>query len=51
MLLGDNWRTLHCATGIPVHETRVMHRTTIAGDYALDRNLDGNTANLPGIDA
>ncbi|MDT0509902.1 TauD/TfdA family dioxygenase [Novosphingobium sp. MMS21-SN21R] len=39
MVLWDNWRTLHCATGVEPDETRVMVRTTIAGDYALGRNL------------
>ena len=41
MVLWDNWRVLHCATGVPPGETRVMQRTTIAGDYALGRKLDG----------
>jgi taurine dioxygenase len=43
MVLWDNWRTLHCATGVPPEETRVMERTTISGDYALGRplGLDG----------
>lgn len=41
MVLWDNWRMLHCATGVPPDQTRVMHRTTIAGDYALGRKLDG----------
>ena len=50
MMLWDNWRTLHCATGVPVNDTRIMHRTTISGDYALGRNLDGNGAGLPRID-
>jgi taurine dioxygenase len=37
MVLWDNWRMLHCATGIPPGEERRMRRTTIAGDYALGR--------------
>ena len=43
MVLWDNWRTLHCAKGVPPSQTRVMERTTIAGDYALGRplGLDG----------
>ncbi|CAN7543028.1 TauD/TfdA family dioxygenase [Phenylobacterium sp. LjRoot219] len=49
MVLWDNWRTLHCATGVPADETRVMHRTTIAGDYALGRKLEGGEG-LPKID-
>lgn len=39
MLLWDNWRVLHCFTGVPPDATRVMERTTIAGDYALGRQL------------
>ncbi len=41
MVLWDNWRVLHCATGVPPDQTRVMQRTTIRGDYALGRRLDG----------
>jgi len=41
MMLWDNWRTLHCSTGVPVDQTRVMQRTTISGDYALGRKLEG----------
>jgi taurine dioxygenase len=41
MVLWDNWRVLHCATGVPPDQTRVMQRTTIRGDYALGRKLDG----------
>jgi taurine dioxygenase len=50
MLLWDNWRTLHCATGVPVDQTREMHRTTISGDYALGQKLDRSAADLPRID-
>jgi taurine dioxygenase len=39
MVLWDNWRTLHCARGVPPDDIRVMERTTIAGDYALGRAL------------
>jgi taurine dioxygenase len=28
---------LHCATGVPPEETRIMRRTTIVGDYGLGR--------------
>jgi taurine dioxygenase len=42
MVLWDNWRVLHCASGVPPEQTRVMHRTTIAGDYALGRQLNGD---------
>ena len=35
LVVWDNWRTLHSAEGCPVAETRIMHRTSIAGDYGL----------------
>jgi taurine dioxygenase len=41
MVLWDNWRTLHACTGVPENDTRIMRRTTIAGDYALGRGLGG----------
>jgi taurine dioxygenase len=50
MVLWDNWRTLHCATGVDADATRVMHRTTIAGDYALGRKLEGGGESLPRVD-
>ena len=37
MVLWDNWRMLHCATGVPADEVRKMRRTTIVGDYGLGR--------------
>ena len=37
MVLWDNWRILHCATGTPMGMKRLMRRTTIFGDYALGR--------------
>jgi taurine dioxygenase len=40
MVLWDNWRTLHCAEGVPEHCTREMQRTTILGDYALGRPMN-----------
>lgn len=45
MVLWDNWRMLHCATGVPVDQERHMQRTTIHGDYALGRLEQG-----PGIE-
>jgi taurine dioxygenase len=39
LVLWDNWRTLHCAEGVPEDCVREMQRTTIAGDYALGRKL------------
>ncbi|MEY4159410.1 MAG: hypothetical protein RLZZ136_31 [Pseudomonadota bacterium] len=50
MVLWDNWRTLHCAAGIAPDDTRLMERTTIHGDYAVGRDLDGNQ-DLPRFDA
>ena len=44
MVLWDNWRTLHCATGVHPDDRRVMQRTTINGDYALGRKLDGTAS-------
>jgi taurine dioxygenase len=41
MVLWDNWRILHCATGTPVGMKRHMRRTTIFGDYALGREEVG----------
>ena len=37
MLLWDNWRVLHEALGCDPKYDRVMHRTTIKGDYGLGR--------------
>jgi taurine dioxygenase len=42
MVLWDNWRVLHCASGVLPEQTRVMQRTTIKGDYALGRKLSGD---------
>ncbi|MGE3745326.1 MAG: TauD/TfdA dioxygenase family protein [Sphingomonadaceae bacterium] len=41
MLLWDNWRMLHSATGAPIDEERYLQRTTIGGDYGLGRNAPG----------
>lgn len=46
MVLWDNWRMIHCATGLPVDETRHMQRTTIGGDYALGRVFDAPERDL-----
>jgi taurine dioxygenase len=40
MVLWDNWRMVHCATGIPAGLSRHMQRTTIRGDYGLGRPAD-----------
>ncbi len=37
MVLWDNWRAMHCATGTRPGIERVIHRTTITGDVALGR--------------
>ena len=40
MVLWDNWRAMHCATGTRQGVERVIHRTTIEGDATLGRVLD-----------
>lgn len=40
MLVWDNWRMLHEAPGCAPELDRVMHRTTIKGDYGLGRFED-----------
>jgi taurine dioxygenase len=37
MMMWDNWRILHMACGCSPEHERVMHRTTIKGDYGLGR--------------
>jgi len=37
MVLWDNWRVHHCATGTPAGMKRHLTRTRIVGDYALGR--------------
>ena len=37
MVIWDNWRVLHEACGCPPGVERVVHRTTIKGDYGLGR--------------
>lgn len=37
MVIWDNWRMLHEACGSNPDEDRIMHRTTIKGDYGLGR--------------
>ena len=37
MVIWDNWRMLHEASGSNPEEERVVHRTTIKGDYGLGR--------------
>jgi taurine dioxygenase len=45
MLLWDNWRMIHTARGVPLGYRREGQRTTIAGDYALGRVLEGAVSN------
>jgi taurine dioxygenase len=42
MVLWDNWRAMHCATGTPPGVERVIHRTTIAGEDTLGRVLESS---------
>jgi len=39
-IVWDNWRIVHCATGVPFDVERLAQRTTIVGDYKLGRYLD-----------
>jgi taurine dioxygenase len=39
MVLWDNWRMMHCASGIHPGDQRVIYRTTIAGDSVLGTQL------------
>ena len=36
-VIWDNWRMMHCATGVPVGERRHLQRVGIAGDYGFGR--------------
>ena len=40
MVLWDNWRAMHCATGTKPGVERVIHRTTIMGNETLGRMAD-----------
>ena len=40
MVLWDNWRAMHCTSGTPPGTKRKIHRTTIAGDRAMGRQLE-----------
>lgn len=40
LLIWDNWRIVHAASGVPPHVARRMLRTTFLGDYNLGRYLD-----------
>jgi len=41
MVIWDNHRMLHRGTGSSPDELRVLHRTTIKGDYGLGRWEEG----------
>jgi len=41
MLIWDNWRMLHCVSGVDNRYARRMQRTTIKGDYGLGRFESG----------
>ena len=43
MVLCDNWRAMHCATGTPVGVRRRINRTTIQGDVQLGCLAGGMT--------
>lgn len=40
VIVWDNWRIIHSASGVPVNATRYAERTTLVGDYKLGRYLD-----------
>lgn len=42
LLLWDNWRMMHCATGVKPGTDRVIHRTTIAGKKRFGRVLESS---------
>lgn len=46
MVLWDNWRVLHSATGCPADQERWMERTTIEGDYGMGRMAAEQDARL-----
>lgn len=50
MLIWDNWRFMHAASGNPPQYPRRMQRTTIKGDYGLGRlEIPGSVAPI-GVD-
>ena len=36
-VIWDNWRMMHCATGVPVGQTRHLQRVALAGDNRMGR--------------
>lgn len=49
LVVWDNWRLLHKASGVPEDDQRVVWRTTIAGDYGFGKLV--NQADRAAIDA
>ena len=50
MVLWDNWRLLHSVSGIDPKYSRIVHRTTIKGDYGLgyyENNPKGRATSAP----
>ncbi len=47
MVIWDNWRFIHSASGNPPQHRRRMQRTTIKGDYGLGRFEDPSTSQAP----
>ena len=45
LIVWDNWRVIHSATGVPPNCARHAQRTTIVGDYKMGRYLDPAMAN------
>lgn len=48
LVLWDDWRMIHCARGVPDGLYREVHRTSIAGDYALGRVLGQSVGSAVG---
>jgi|GEM_PF-77379 len=44
VIVWDNWRVIHSATGVPLDVARHAQRTTLVGDYKLGRFLNQNDA-------
>lgn len=40
VIIWDNWRVIHCVSGVPEGVSRLGIRTTISGDYNVGRYLD-----------
>jgi taurine dioxygenase len=51
MIIWDNWRMLHMASGCDPSYDRIVHRTTIKGDYGLGRWQTEPQSNSVSVDA